>query len=243
VEVVAETPPLPLTVSRASIEGKLTRLEEKLKAKNVPASKMATMSLTKKILETMLEQDRVARKIAKELSKRRKVYFKRYLNDTTSGLMVFDVPPKKRAWFLAHKQVTFAIAKYGREGLDCQALDTILITIPFSSRNSMQQLMGRVLRVLRGKRSPTLMIYEDSVGMFHAMCGKLRKLLRAWSPEEGGPYDYQNVGGAQGGRQCQIQDALNCDNSSTSGPTVNVAPCRSGGTLATNATRCSGQAR
>jgi superfamily II DNA or RNA helicase len=217
-EVGESLQPLLLTVSRTAIEGKLKRIEEKLQAKNVTESKKATLNLTKHLLERGLEQDRVARKIEKELKKRRKLFFQKYLKgDSIGGLMVFDVPPKKRAWFLAHKSVTFAIAKYGREGLDCRELDTILITIPFSSKNSMQQLMGRVLRVLHGKRSPTLMIYEDAVGMFHGMCTKLRKLLRAWPPDEGGPFDYHVIGptqgSVQGGRQCQIQDALSCTSS------------------------------
>jgi len=148
-------------------------------------------------------------KLEAEMQKRQRAYIKEVMEGSHDGLMVYGIPPKKRAWFLAHKQVTFASAKYGREGLDSAELDTIMVSTPFSNRNAMQQLMGRILRVLQGKQKPVLLIYEDAIGMFIGMCTNLRKALKAWPVDEGGPYYYQYIDHPFGGReQCQIEEAL-----------------------------------
>jgi superfamily II DNA or RNA helicase len=95
---------------------------------------------------------------------------------------------------LREKQVTFAIAKYGREGLNERSLDTIIVNEPLSSRNSLQQLMGRVLRDMEGKKEPVVVFLEDDIGPFIGMCKKLRQHLTEWPHDEGGPLEYENLG-------------------------------------------------
>ena len=183
-----------------------------MKAKSITPAKRAVLNRRRLSLKISLAQDTVFKKIERERKRRQKRYIKEIMKlgmGSIPGLMTYDVPPKTRAWFLANKRVTFAIAKYGREGLDCSDLDTIIVSTPFSKRNAMQQLMGRILRILKGKQRPVLVINEDAVGMCIGMCMKLRKALADWPEDAGGPYTYGYIANPLGGaHQCQIETAL-----------------------------------
>jgi hypothetical protein len=145
--------------------------------------------------ELLLRQVAVQKKIDNELTKRQHAYIKDLLPRlTTCGFMVYKVAAKKRHEFVESMPVIFAITKYGKEGLDSPALDTIFVSTPFSSRNGLQQVMGRPSRVHAGKKAPVVIFYEDNVGPLIGMCKKLRKHLREWPHEEGGPFDYELVG-------------------------------------------------
>ena len=84
--------------------------------------------------------------------------------------------------------------KYGREGLDSKALDTVIVLEPQKQKEWIQQVMGRALRLYSGKREPLLIIFEDDVGILIGMCNKLRSHLRQWPTDEGGPYRFENIG-------------------------------------------------
>lgn len=142
--------------------------------------------------ELKLEQDRVHQKIQTYWARIQKWYVKelrKFITD--AGIMIHDVPARTRAGYVNKCRVVFAIMKYGKEGLDAPDLDTVIVAEPFSSRNGLQQLMGRTTRVQPGKRQPVILVYEDSVGPIIGMCNKLRKHLRDWPHEEGGPFDYE----------------------------------------------------
>jgi superfamily II DNA or RNA helicase len=151
--------------------------------------------------QNALMQNRVYKKLGSELAKRQKHFVKGILPDLqTCGIMVHKVPPKIRTKFIQTMPVVFAIMKYGKEGLDSPDLDTVLVSTPFSSRNGLQQLMGRPTRMKEGKKTPTIVFYEDNVGPLMGMCKKLKKHLRDWPHEEGGPFDYENIGHPVGRR-------------------------------------------
>lgn len=142
-----------------------------------------------------LKQHEVSKKIQLELARRQRQYVKDLLtNITTGGLMIHDVKPAVRKSFIDTLQVVFAIAKYGKEGLDSPALDTVLVSMPFSSRGSLQQLMGRPARVFANKKKPLVVFYEDNIGPLIGMCKKLRTHLNAWPADEGGPLDFEMIG-------------------------------------------------
>jgi hypothetical protein len=109
-------------------------------------------------------------------------------------MMVFKVPAKERKRLFDTTPITFAITKYGKEGLNSEALDTILVSSVFSSRNGLQQLNGRNTRDFVGKKSPVTVFYEDNIGHVIGMCRKLKKHLREWDHSEGGPYDFEQIG-------------------------------------------------
>jgi len=148
-------------------------------------------------LKHALDMNESAKKVATELRRRQRNYLTDLLNNITqldAGLMIHKVKPQERSDMLRTKKVIFAVAKYGREGLDEQALDTILVLEPFSSRNTLQQVMGRVLRKKSGKKTPVVIFLEDNIGPMIGMCQKLRKQLREWPVDENGPYEYEMAG-------------------------------------------------
>jgi superfamily II DNA or RNA helicase len=145
--------------------------------------------------EQTLGQYAVHKKLVAELDKRQKAYVKKlYQSLTNCGMMVFKVPAKERKRLFDTTPITFAITKYGKEGLNSEALDTILVSSVFSSRNGLQQLNGRNTRDFVGKKSPVTVFYEDNIGHVIGMCRKLKKHLREWDHSEGGPYDFEQIG-------------------------------------------------
>lgn len=156
-------------------------------------------------LELQLAQAKVGNKIQLVLAKKQATFLKDLIKEpSTAGVMTYGVPPKLRQRFLDERSVVFAITKYGREGMDCPTLDTVIVSTPFSSKNNMQQLMGRPTRYKLGKRMPVIIIYEDSIGQCYGMCQKLRKHLRSWPHEEGGPFEYEMIGNPRN-VPCKIQ--------------------------------------
>ncbi len=135
----------------------------------------------------------VHRKITNLLTRRQKTFIKDLVAErSTAGFMTFGVPPKVRQKFLDDRDVVFAITKYGKEGLDCPALDTVLVSSLFSSKNALQQLMGRPTRVTPGKvKKPIVVFYVDDIGPCIGMSKKLMKHLREWPHEEGGPFAFE----------------------------------------------------
>ncbi len=138
------------------------------------------------------QQFMVHRSIFNELARRQKAFLKKLLNEpSTAGFMTYGVPAKQRQQFLRDHPVVFAITKYGKEGLDCPSLDTVLVSTLFSSRNGLQQLMGRPTRLSPGKKKPMVVFYVDNIGQSHGMSQKLQRHMRDWSHEEGGPFDFE----------------------------------------------------
>lgn len=138
------------------------------------------------------QQHLAHRAINNEVERRQRAFLKQLISEQSSaGLMTFGVPAKKRQKFLHERPVVFAITKYGKEGLDCPELDTVLVSTLFSSKNALQQLMGRPTRPKAGKKKPLVVFYVDNVGQSHGMSQKLMKHLRDWPHEEGGPFDYE----------------------------------------------------
>lgn len=145
--------------------------------------------------EQAIKQHEIHRKLLTELDRRQRAYVKDlYPRLATCGIMVYKVPAKERKRFIDTMPIVFAITKYGKEGLNSEELDTILVSSVFSSRNGLQQLNGRNTRDFIGKMSPVTIFYEDNIGHIIGMCQKLKKHLREWDHEEGGPYEYEQIG-------------------------------------------------
>jgi len=146
-------------------------------------------------VEHTLHRHTVHKKLEAELDKRQKAFMKKlYPTLKNCGMMVFKVPAKERKRLFDTMPITFAITKYGKEGLNSEELDTILVSSVFSSRNGLQQLNGRNTRDFIGKKSPVTVFYEDDIGHVIGMCKKLKKHLREWDHSEGGPYDFEQIG-------------------------------------------------
>lgn len=146
-------------------------------------------------IDQALKQHEIHKKIQNELAKRQKVYIRKLIAASQRcGLLTYDVPPAKRQEFLDQRSVIFAVTKYGKEGMNCPRLDTVILSSLFSSRNGLQQLMGRPTRPMPGKKTPTLLAVVDEVGQCIGMSKKLMQHLREWPKEEGGPYTPHLIG-------------------------------------------------
>lgn len=177
-------------------------LGDKKKAMSNPQA-LRTIQFELDMVEKRLKQHEVFKKIELEREKRQKAYVKNTLVTNakgSAGLMIGAIKAKERARMLEEKQVTFAIMKYGREGLDESSLDTVFVCEPMSQKNALQQLMGRVLRIHKGKKNPIVVFFEDNVGPVIGMCQNLRKHLNHWPVEENGPLDYALVGHPRKGK-------------------------------------------
>ena len=148
-----------------------------------------------KDVDYQLKANEVHEKCELEFGRRQREFLKEALknNSGNAGIMIGDVKLEQRMKMLREKQIVFAIMKYGREGLDEQSLDTVFVCEPMSQKNGLQQLMGRVLRKKAGKKTPVVVFFEDNIGPMIGMCSNLRRHLRTWPHEEGGPFHYEHV--------------------------------------------------
>jgi len=172
------------------LQGKLEKQIERQKLKNPGSPDLALLQAELDLVRQTFRQFEVHKKLLNEMERRQRKYIETALQQNADvGFLIHGVPPKVRHSFLDNKMLNFAITKYGKEGLDCQELDTIVLSSLFSSGNSLQQLMGRPTRPMPGKKSPLIVALVDNVGQCIGMSKKLQYHLRSWPKEEGGPYE------------------------------------------------------
>lgn len=160
-------------------------------------------------IDQQLKGYEVYKKIQNELSRRQRVYIRELTAATQRcGILTHDVPPATRGKMLEERKVIFAISKYGREGMDCPRLDTVIMSSLFSSRNVLQQLIGRPTRPIPGKRAPVILGLVDEVGQCRGMARKLAQHLRTWPVDEGGPYKPENIYAEQNQWKPSVLDRL-----------------------------------
>lgn len=194
-EVDETVPPRELTKKeQAKLAKSLGIVRTKLKDANLNPTHRKLLEEQRTGITNRFKAHDVFKKILALRDKRQRLYLTELLKvPSNAGLMIRKVSPKDRTAMLRSKQVMFAIAKYGREGLDEERLDTIIVSIPVSDRNSLQQLMGRIQRKKAGKKRCVCLFLEDDVGVLIAMCKNIRRHLRDWPAEDGGPYTYSNI--------------------------------------------------
>ena len=177
----------------------LVTVKKRLRSRTLHPAKKPNVQKRKAKLEQMireaeqtLKQVNVGKKIMKVYRARQREYLQALnAESATGGLMVYKMKPDQLKEFLAEKRIVFASMKYGKEGLDDIALDTVMVSMPFSDRNGLQQLMGRPSREDALKKHPLVVIYEDNIGTVIGMCQKLRGHLSSWPIDENGPYEYR----------------------------------------------------
>lgn len=194
-EVGSDVHPIPLdSDQRKFAESELEKIRKKMKepAPGEDWDVYQKLRMREADFLLQLKQDDSYKLVSSELTARQAKYRKWLTqNLTTSGLMIHKVKPEDRMEYIKTKKVVFAITKYGKEGLDDECLDTVLVSTPFSGRNGLQQLMGRPTRQKAGKKSPLIVIYEDNIGPLIGMCKKLRNHLSSWPLDENGPFDFE----------------------------------------------------
>lgn len=152
--------------------------------------------------------DFIARKIQRALDSGRKVLALSHSVDQLrtlnkmfhdSGLCTGREKPEERLVTLRTKQLSFGTLQLVKEALDEDTLDTLFFLTPFGSSaieeggfNTLQQGMGRIQRQREGKRTPVVVIIDHKyIQKLHRMCTVLKRQLRNWPAEQGGPLEYQ----------------------------------------------------
>lgn len=158
----------------------------------------------------------IAEKLRKPLAAGRKVLALshsvdqlRLLNEMfdDSGLCTGKERPASRLITLREKQLTFGTTQLVKEALDEVNLDTLFFLCPFGSAyvddgglGTLQQAMGRIQRYKPGKKTPVVVLIDHIyINKFHRMCSHLKRLIRRWPEEQGGPYDYKILRPHNGG--------------------------------------------
>ena len=115
-----------------------------------------------------------------------------------SGLCTGNEKPEDRITTIQTKRLSFGTLQLVKEALDEASLDTLFFLTPFGSSaieeggfNTLQQGIGRIQRHREGKKTPVVVILDYIyVPKMHKMCTTLKKQLRGWPVDQGGPLDY-----------------------------------------------------
>jgi hypothetical protein len=178
-------------VAAKRLEDTAAEIRRNLNRQNLPAAKRTAFTERLKNYTTLLKQFEVWKKTEKVYRQRQRQFIQALLTaPSDSGLFTEAVKPEDRFQMLRERQVIFAIMKYGKEGLDDKKLSAIVVSEPMSDRNTLQQIMGRP----RNKSNSELVFLEDDIAPLIGQCRKLRRHLREWPVEEGGPFRYNLVG-------------------------------------------------
>ena len=96
-----------------------------------------------------------------------------------SGLCIGEVDQDTRYDILQDSRVVLATLQIAQEGVDQPLLDTLIVATPFSSKNTSEQAIGRILRVVEGKKKPKVFFLTDNqVIKIRPVLANLRKGLR-----------------------------------------------------------------
>jgi hypothetical protein len=118
------------------------------------------------------------------------------------GLCIGTQKVVERWRALRERQLIFGTHQLVLEAIDEDSLDTLYWLTPFGSqhpeggKNALQQGMGRIqgYRYREGMKHPLVVIFDDVyIQHFHRMCNVLRKQLRRWPADEGGPYPFRTL--------------------------------------------------
>jgi superfamily II DNA or RNA helicase len=182
-------------LAHARMEAELKRAKLALFDTNLNATRKE--HIKKKLIphiETRLAQHELAKGIRRELEHRQRKYVKELIQEpSNAGLMIARVPTEMRMSMLRSKNTIFTIYRYGLEGLDDAELDTIIAAEPMTAKNAIQQFVGRILRKRKREKFPLVQFLEDDVGPYIGMCKVVRRILREWPVDEGGPYKYELI--------------------------------------------------
>lgn len=119
----------------------------------------------------------------------RRNFIREVVKTGSAGLMTRKVSLEYRSTLTRDRNIIFAIQRYGKEGLDWPALDTVMITVPFSDRNILQQVMGRATRTGHAKLPPLVRAYQHDITQVREMCRSLLRHARDWPEDQGGPVE------------------------------------------------------
>jgi superfamily II DNA or RNA helicase len=94
------------------------------------------------------------------------------------GLIHGEIKGATRHSTLKSCDLIFATQVLAQEALDRKDLDAIVLITPFSDDGILRQVLGRIQRVVEGKKDPVMLVFEDiNIKMLHNLCNKMRFAL------------------------------------------------------------------
>ena len=116
------------------------------------------------------------------------------LEDLDPGVAHGDVtdPVVRRAQISEHNPV-LATMRIGKQALDKDSLDTLVLCDPITKDGVLQQTMGRILRLRADKLEPEVIVFEDhDIQESRGACQRIRTKLTKWPAHKGGAIKYVN---------------------------------------------------
>lgn len=187
------TPTLLPPYDAAELEKQEARMQELVATGSERDRQMAQQALDR--YAARRNSDRVFKKLEREHYKRRMQLVARLADQATdAGIMIRGVGSARRKQAIKDRRLTFSVAKYGKEGLNSRELDTVIACEPMTDPAGIQQFLGRPARSLPGKQAPRAIFIEDDVPLSRGMSAAMRRVLRDWPLDEGGPLEYDFEG-------------------------------------------------
>lgn len=106
--------------------------------------------------------------------------------DSDTGIMAGEI----ERWRLREqgsRSMVFSILKYGREGFNQPALDTVVLDGPVADEGLLQQVMGRPTRLYPGKPLPEMLVIVDDWPLHRKMAKNMVTMMGKYPAEKGGP--------------------------------------------------------
>lgn len=98
-----------------------------------------------------------------------------------SGVLHADIPARDRLDILKRSKLTFATIDMAKEALNKQRLDALIILTEFSSKNILQQAVGRIQRFMIGKKqTKVIVIWHVNIMPMRNMGYKLMNHFKRW---------------------------------------------------------------
>lgn len=176
------------------VQKQLGRLIGLLKG-NLPPNERTLRAMERDLTQKRLDMHQRAVEYERKNRKRQLEFVK----DLTAmggapGLLIGAIKQDEKERMLANRQTTYSIMKYGREGLDSPSLDTGFACEPMKQQGGIAQMLGRFLRPKPGKKDPRFTFFEDDIGPMIGLCKAVRRELREWPVDEGGPLQFTMIG-------------------------------------------------
>lgn len=108
-----------------------------------------------------------------------------------SAIVTGRVKGEARVRAFREHDLIFCQYRLGEKRMDKPDLDFVLLCEPVKRKEVLQQIAGREQRPKPGKPTPIFVVIEDNIGPCLGLCRAMKRLIKRWPAEEGGPYDWR----------------------------------------------------